>query len=99
MGNEIFEVKVSLHYRDLDWIAKPFKYYFDPLNRYSISVSLEQFPTEDIERIKVSLDNEIMRGKEVYRWLIETKQKLLHSNVEGVIDIHFKAVFIDGPIY
>lgn len=99
MGNEVFEVKVSLFYSDLDWIAKPFKYFYDPLNTYSVSVSLEQFPTEDTERVKIDFDDDLMSGKEVYKWIIETKKKLLKTNVEGVIFIHFKAVFVDGPIY
>ena len=31
MKDEIFEVNISLHYKDIDWIAKPFKDFFDPL--------------------------------------------------------------------
>lgn len=99
MGNEVFEVNIALYYKDLDWIAKPFKYFYDPLNTYSVSVSLEQFPTEEVERVKIKFDDEMMNGKEVYKWVIETKKKLLQTNVEGVIFIHFKAVFVDGPIY
>ncbi|SDJ67070.1 hypothetical protein [Paenibacillus naphthalenovorans] len=99
MKNDYFEVSISLHYEDLTWIAKPFKYYFDPLNTYSVSVELEQFPTQIIERIKIELKNEMMNGREIYKFLNEIKKKLVQPNVEGVVHIHFKAVFINGPIY
>lgn len=94
-----FEVNTSLYYKYMDWIAKPFKYYFDPLNIYSVTIRLEQIPSNSIERIRIVLDDEKMSGKEIYKWLIETKRKLLQSNVEGVVNIHFKAVLVDFPIY
>lgn len=88
-----------MQYKEINWIAKPFKYYFDPLNTYSISIQLEQIPTERVERIKVDLNDQMMSGKEIYKWLNDMKKKLVQSNVEGVVYIYFKAKFINGPIY
>ncbi|GAB7057444.1 MULTISPECIES: hypothetical protein [unclassified Paenibacillus] len=99
MGNEFFEVSISLHYKDLDWIAKPFKYYYDPLNSYLVSVRLEQFPTENVGRLKIDITDEVMNGREIYKWINEIKKKLLQSDVVGVVDIHFKAVLVNRPIY
>ncbi|CAN7766683.1 hypothetical protein LJR153_007289 [Paenibacillus sp. LjRoot153] len=99
MRDEIFEIKISLHYKDLDWIAKPFKRYFDPLNAYSVTITLEQFPVTGDQRLKINMIDKTMRGKEVYKWLSDTKKRLMQTDVEGVINIHFRAVFVNGPIY
>ncbi|MGG1940389.1 hypothetical protein ABFY57_11935 [Paenibacillus polymyxa] len=99
MRDERFEVSISMYYKDIDWIAKPFKYYFDPLNTYSVIAQLEQFPSEKIDRIRLDLDDEKMSGKEIYKWLNEAKKKLIQSGVEGVVNIQFKAVLVDFPIY
>ena len=41
----------------------------------------------------------MMSGKEIYKWLKEATKKLLQSNVEGVVNVQFKAVLVDVPIY
>ncbi len=75
MSKELFEISVLKYYKfrlDIFYI----KYYYDPSNYYSVSIHLEQFPTEKNERVKVQFTDQVMRGSEIDKFLMETKKKL-----------------------